>query len=133
MGKSMNVICITGNLGKDAEVRQVGDRSVANFSVAVGDRSKINGQWEDTTLWFKVALWGRAVDGVSRYLTKGTRVAVSGRLGVDTWTASDGTTRTDLKIDTSDVTLLGGGAESTGGTRQAAAPVRGMPDDDVPF
>jgi single-strand DNA-binding protein len=103
----MKTITIAGNIGKDAELRstQGGDK-VAGFSVAVESRE---GK-EKTTIWFDVSIWGKRAEALSQYLTKGTRVAVSGDLGKREY---EGKTYLTVKAD--QVTLLGGGQRDDSG------------------
>lgn len=100
----MKSIAIAGNIGKDAVTRstQNGDK-VTGWSVAVEER---NGQ-EKRTLWFDVSLWGKRGEALAQYLTKGTRVGVSGELST-----REHEGRTYLTIRANEVTLLGGGQQS---------------------
>jgi single-strand DNA-binding protein len=128
----MKNVTIAGGLGKDADLRttQNGDK-VLGFSVAVDDR---NGK-EKTTIWFDCSLFGKRAEALAQYLTKGTRVAVSGDLGKREY---EGKTYLTVKAD--QVTLLGGGrSEDSGHQRQdsgyGAAPAGGRDDmdDEIPF
>jgi len=74
----MNVLTISGNLGKDAVVRKAGDQSVAGFSIAMksgyGDKAQ--------TIWVDCSLWGKqAESGLVQYLKKGQFVVLSGEMG----------------------------------------------------
>ena len=73
----MKNLTIAGNIGKDAVTRttQSGD-SVTGWSVAVEER---NGQ-DKRTLYFDCSLWGKRGQALAQYLTKGSRVAVTGDL-----------------------------------------------------
>lgn len=55
---TQNISILTGRLGKEPEVRQVGDSEVANFSVAT-DRSwkDKNGEWQSKTTWHNIVKW----------------------------------------------------------------------------
>ena len=132
----MKTITIAGNIGKDAELRttQGGDQ-VAGFSVAVEGRE---GR-EMVTLWFDVSLWGRRGEALSQYLTKGTKVAVSGDLGTREYNG-----KTYLTVRASEVTLMGGGqsgggsggygsGQSQGSDPARQAPVDDLDQDEVPF
>ncbi len=104
----MNQVCITGNLTKDVEQRQTaGGRSVQNFRVAVNDRRKNNqtGEWEDVTSFIDCVAFGK--DGVAKYMTKGQKVGISGRLNQSTWQAQDGSSRSRIEIIANSVELLG--------------------------
>lgn len=69
----MNVITIVGNIGKDAEVKQYGERYKISFSVATNEKRKDG----DRTDWHNVNYWSKS-NKVAQYLTKGQQVAVQG-------------------------------------------------------
>lgn len=102
----MKTVAIAGNIGKDAVLRttQNGDK-VLGWSVAVEER---NGQ-DKRTIWFDCSLWGRRAEALAQYLTKGTRVAVSGELST-----REHEGKTYLTIRANEVTLLGGGQSRDG-------------------
>lgn len=73
----------TGNLGSDAELKQVGNTSVVQFNIASTKKgyTKQDGTVvDDVTTWINVKKW--KADGLAPYLTKGVRVAVSGELEI---------------------------------------------------
>lgn len=134
----MKTISIAGNLGKDAVTRttQSGDK-VTSWSVAVEERA---GQ-EKRTIWFDCTLWGKRGEALAQYLTKGTKVAVSGELSTR---EHDG--RTYLTVRAEAVTLLGGGEArnpSGGGDRRddrqssgygaGGRPGGDIDDSEIPF
>jgi single-strand DNA-binding protein len=106
---SFSKIIIIGNLGRDAEVRYtVQGIQVCDFTVATNEkRRNQNGEIENVTTWFRVNLWGKQVENISRYLTRGKQVLVEGRLRVDEWTDREGRNRYTLVINATDVRLLG--------------------------
>lgn len=70
---------LIGHLGKDAEVKEIGNTKVINFSVAVTERFKNQkGELVENTTWVDVAKWGTNVT-VAQYLKKGTQVYISGK------------------------------------------------------
>jgi single-strand DNA-binding protein len=99
---------VAGNIGQDAEVREAGDTSVVNFSIASNGRSKVDGEWVETTTWVRVAFFGARAQAVSQYLVKGKTVAVRGELSMRTFETKKGETRTSLELRADDVKLLGG-------------------------
>ena len=122
----MKSITIAGNLGKDAVVRTTpnGDK-VAGFGVAVEER---NGQ-DKRTIWFDCSLWGKRGEALANYLTKGTRVCVSGTLST-----REHEGKTYLTVSANEVTLMGGGErrEEQQGSGHADNSRRDL-DDDLPF
>ena len=150
---NINVVCITGNLTKDPELRQVGGgTSVCKLRVAVNSRRKDqSGEWVDKPNYFDVTVWGAQGENCATYLTKGRPVAVEGRLEWREWDAQDGGKRQAVEIIANSVQFLGsrGDAPAQGGgngfTAQSDVPADtsdfGDPepaavsasDDDIPF
>jgi single-strand DNA-binding protein len=87
-----------GNLGKDPELNQVGDKQVANFSIAV------NHGKEETT-WIGCSLWGPRASTFMQYVKKGSKIAVTGRGKLRTYDKKDGTQGQSLELDVNDFTL----------------------------
>lgn len=102
----MEKLLITGHIGQDAQIRQVGEDTVANFSVAVTHRTKKDGQAAtETTNWYNCALWrpSKVVD----YLKKGQPVLVEGRPQARIFTKKDNTPGIELGITVTHVELMG--------------------------
>lgn len=94
---------LAGNIGKDAETREVGSDTVTKFSVACNTGKK------DETQWVTCSMWGERGAKLRQYLTKGTRVAVTGRVSARAWKDKDGETRVDMEVRVDQLSLLGGG------------------------
>ncbi|MDD5037428.1 MAG: single-stranded DNA-binding protein [Methylococcaceae bacterium] len=125
----MNILCFTGNLGKDAETRytQSGD-AVVSFSAACkagfGDKA--------TTTWLRCSMFGKRGESVAPYLTKGTLVGVSGEFSAREWKDKDGQKRTSLEVRVNDLTLLGRKPETTASASADNPPADDL-GDDIPF
>lgn len=96
-------ITIQGFLGAAPEVRYTNDGlAVANLSIAHTPRKRDpqTDEWVDAgpTLWVVASVWGAVAEAVADTSQKGDLVAVSGQLGLDEWTDSDGVVCTDLVI-----------------------------------
>lgn len=113
---------ITGRLTADAVVRSVSEgKQVVNFSVAVNDSYKArSGERVTQTEFFDCFYW--IGTGIAQYLTKGTIVELSGRVGARAWVDSEGNARAGLNFHTSKITLHGGGA-----AKDTAQPVQVQP------
>lgn len=96
----MNNVVISGNLTKNPELRSNGTVSVCKFTVAVNDRKKNQqtGEWEDNPSFIPVVVFGRQADNCDKYLTKGRKVTVQGRIQTGSYQKQDGT-----KVYTTDV------------------------------
>lgn len=131
----MSIVHISGRIGRDAEVRTVGDGSVCNFSIA----ENIGFGANKKTQWWACALWGTRGEKLAPYLAKGTAVTVCGEVSVREYTTKDGTPKWELSCRVMDVALQGsredGGAERTESQKPAAPkPVDTSDfDDPLPF
>ena len=107
----MNVLTIAGNIGKDAKVNQVqtstGFINVANFSVAVATMKKDPSTGKAISQWFDCALWGDRADKIAQFLTAGTKVCVTGEVGVDSYQDGQGVMKPKLTVRVGNVTLQG--------------------------
>ena len=141
----LNKAMIIGNLGADPEVRYTkSGEPVANLSVATNEKwTDKSGQKQERTEWHKVTVWGKQAESCEKYLTKGRRVYVEGRIQTRDWEDKDGNKRYTTEIVAHTVTFLGGESAGGGGGRPARSP-QGQPqedpfadnsfdDDDIPF
>jgi single-strand DNA-binding protein len=105
---SFNKIIIVGNLGRDPELRYTPQgTAVCAFTVATNERRRDQaGEQQDITTWFRVTVWGKQAETVSKYLTKGRQVYVEGRLHVEEWTDKEGKPRHTLEVNASDVHFI---------------------------
>lgn len=95
----LNTCTISGNLCRDPELKATsGGMAVLSLSVAVNESRKVNGEWEDVASFVDVTMFGKRAEGVSRYLSKGTYVAVTGKLRQDRWEGKDGSKRSKLYV-----------------------------------
>jgi single-strand DNA-binding protein len=98
----VNVVILIGNLASDVDVREVGDgRKVAHFRLAVDRRSAAGG-----ADFLDVAVWEKQAESCGRFLSKGRRVAVDGRLRSRTWDDDDGKRRYAVEVVASSVEFL---------------------------
>ena len=95
---NINTAIITGNLTRDPELRQTASgTSVLQFSVAVNDRAKVNGEWTDRANYIDCTMFGTRADSLSKLLHKGSKVAVQGKLHWSSW-EKDGQKRSKLEV-----------------------------------
>ena len=88
----MNLVTLVGRLARDMELRSTNTgKAVGNFSVAVDRRFKKDGQ--PTADFFNVVAWGKQAELIDQYLSKGDRIALSGRLQTREYQAKDGSNR----------------------------------------
>jgi single-strand DNA-binding protein len=95
---------VTGFVGSDPQVRQVGEQSVASFSVAV---SRKNRAGEKLTVWVRVNCWNKLADVAQQYVKKGSLIQASSEwLRPSAWIDQSGTAQPSLDIDASRLVLL---------------------------
>ena len=105
---SINRVFVTGNLTRDAELRDTqGGTSYLRMGVAANDRRKNQqtGQWEDYPNFVDCVMFGTRAEAIARYLTKGTKVAVDGSLRYSSWEC-DGQRRSKLEVAVRDVEFM---------------------------
>lgn len=103
---NINTVCLSGNLTRDPEYRDVGDRGVCKLGLAVNGRKKDeSGDWVDVPNFFDVSVWGAPAKWCFDQLSKGSPVVVSGRLQWRQWQAEDGTNRSAVDVVAHDVVL----------------------------
>lgn len=113
-------ITIAGNLGRDPELKYIGDgKAVCDFSVAVAG-------WQDSTTWFKVTAWGKLAEVCNEYLHKGKQVLVVGEVKASAYLGKDGEAKASLEITAREVKFLGSKSDST-------SPSSGFEEEDMPF
>lgn len=127
MSRSLNKAIIIGNLGADPEVRSTGSgQRVATLSVATSRQwSNAAGERQEKTEWHRVVLWNSRVsqlaDIAEKYLKKGDKVYVEGRIEYRTWEDREGKTRYTTEINAREMIMLSG---RSGGDDGVPAPSR---------
>lgn len=104
MAKSVNKVILLGHVGKDPEIKTVGSGTkVANLTLATSDRVKDqSGAWQERTEWHSLVAFARLAEVIERYVKKGSKLYIEGRLETRSWQDShSGETKyqTQIKID----------------------------------
>ena len=102
----LNLVAITGRLAADPELHSTGNGTdVTRLRIAVG-RVKRQGEQRPGADFVDVVVWGEQAKYAGRYLAKGRRVAIKGRLQQRTWTTPDGANRSRLQVVADQVQFL---------------------------
>ncbi len=120
---SINRVNISGNLTRDPELRQTqSGTAVLSLGVAVNDRRRNpqTGEWEDYPNFVDCVMFGTRAESVSRYLSKGQKVAIEGKLRYSSW-ERDGQRRSKIEVVIEDLEFMSR-ADQTQGAYSAAAP-----------
>ena len=107
----INVVTISGNIGRDPELRQTqGGTQVLTFSLAVSDRKRNpqTGEWENATNWIPCVVFGNRAESLSRFLAKGMKCAVEGKLRQSSYQGKDGQKRSKIEVIVDEVEFLSG-------------------------
>lgn len=81
MARSVNRVTLVGNVGADPDVRETGNGTrVAHLSLATDRTFRRDGEVQRRTDWHRLTFWGKAADTVDRYVRKGSRLYVEGRI-----------------------------------------------------
>lgn len=136
----MNKAILIGRLGKDPELKQLGDNNaVCNVSMATGEKHKDkSGQIVETTEWHNLTFWGSQAETIAKFCTKGSQLMVEGKIKTETY-EKDGQKVYSTKIVVSQFEFLG--TKSSGDQQQASQPTIQTtqnsqvpePQDDLPF
>lgn len=128
MARGINKVILIGNLGAEPEMRSMpsGD-AVANVSIATSDtwKDKNTGEQREATEWHRVVFFGKIAEVVGKYLHKGSKVYVEGKLRTRKWQAQDGTDRysTEVVVDAGGTMQMLDGRPDGG--QQGQAPAQG--------
>ena len=104
---SINQVTISGNLGRDSELRKTqSGMAILSFTVAVNERRKNSqGEWSDYTNWIGVSMFGTRAEKLHDYLRKGTKVCVQGKLRYSEW-ERDGQKKSKIEVIADEIELM---------------------------
>ena len=125
MSRSLNKVTLIGNLGNDPEVRSTtGGNRVATFSLATSRSwNDASGNKQEKTEWHRCVVWNtknsQLADIVEKYVKKGDKLYVEGRIEYRQWQDKENQTRYSTEINVRELIMLGGGRGSSGGDYDA--------------
>lgn len=109
MNGSVNKVILIGNLGKDPDVRRLESGAVvASFPIATSEiyTDKTSGQKKEITDWHDVVVWRGLAEIAEKYIRKGTKIYVEGKLKKRSWQDKDGTMRYSTEVVGDEITIL---------------------------
>jgi single-strand DNA-binding protein len=123
---SVNKVILVGNVGSDPEVRYLErGTAIANFNLATTDRGYTmqNGtQVPDRTEWHPIVLWRNLAEWAEKYVRKGMKLYVEGKLQTRTW-EKDGQVRRKTEIIAENIQVLYRPADYRSPNNQVEEPV----------
>ena len=137
----VNKVILVGNLGADPELKYLPSGvPVVNFSLATSESwTDKDGERQERTEWHRLVLWRKLAEIAEKYLRKGSKLYVEGKLQTRSWDDQSGQKRYTTEIVVNDMQLLDGRSDMSGGGERGPPPseppttndVGG--DDDLPF
>lgn len=142
----MNKVILVGNLTRDPELQTTNSgKSVCRFGLAVPRRFS-NADGERGADFFNITVWGVNGENCHKYLKKGSKCGVAGRIQISTYDAADGSKRTSTDIIAEEVDFVGSRNQNDNGennysnssegktsANKETAELEEIDDDSLPF
>jgi len=134
----LNKVMLIGNLGADPELRQTtSGQSVCELRIATNESwfDKSTQTRKDRTEWHRVIVWGVSGENCAKYLSKGSKAYVEGRIQTREWEDQSGAKRYTTEIIAGSVQFLSSKGGGGGRQEQSPTPKQGgsFSDDEIPF
>lgn len=147
MSSSLNKIYLIGCLGHDPEVKATpSGKTVTTLSLATSESYGSGADRKETTQWHKIVLWEKIAELAGKFLKKGSKVHIEGKVTYRDYTGRDGTKKTATEIIGQNIIFLDGKSqqqsaptERSGEQKQSEPSAdafnygQGGMDSDVPF
>jgi single-strand DNA-binding protein len=103
-----NRVQLIGNLGSDPEVKELdGGKTFARFSIATNEKyTNQKGEKITDTQWHNVVAWGKTAENISKFLKKGSEVAIDGKLNNRSYDDKDGTKKYSTEVLVNEFMLM---------------------------
>ena len=147
MARGVNKVILIGNLGSDPEVKYLPNgNAVATLSLATSEswNDRTSGERQERTEWHRLVLWRKLAEIAEKYLKKGSKIFVEGKLQTRSWDDQSGQKRYTTEVVVNEMEMLdgrgeGGGNKDFGGgdpgpeVGPEVPSAVGDEDDDLPF
>lgn len=136
--KSLNKVFLIGVVGKDPEIRDTRNgNQMAYFSVATSEAWKDKqDQWQESTEWHNITVFGPKVDYVEKAVRKGVRIYIEGKVNTSEYTDKHGEKKRSTGVIANELMVLDKkeSGESRPHSKPKQEPVKNdYQDDDIPF
>lgn len=112
----MNKVILSGNLARDPELRSTASgKSVASMTLAVRRGWRKTDESQPDADFFPIVAWEKTAEFCRKYLMKGSRIIVEGRLQTRTYEAQDGSKRYITEVIANEIEFAGSKAQASGG------------------
>ena len=147
MSNGVNKVILIGNLGQKPEMRYTATNSaVANLSIATTEswKDRESGEMRDKTEWHKVVFFGKPAETIEKYLDKGSKIYIEGKLQTRKWQDKDGNDRWTTEIVGNQFNFLdsrpaqGDSSMNQSGSSSSSSSIpqsdnTGISEEDIPF
>jgi single-strand DNA-binding protein len=108
MNNALNLSLIEGRLTRDPDLLYTKNGSeICKFDIAVNSNFKTNGKDVNEVSFISVNTWNKVADACAKYLKKGAKVRVKGRLKQNSWTSKEGAKKNKIYVEAASVDFLG--------------------------
>ncbi|HEX7737232.1 MAG TPA: single-stranded DNA-binding protein [Ktedonobacteraceae bacterium] len=123
----LNKIMLIGHLGRDPELQLTANQGtpVTKFSLAVSRTYTVRGERKEETEWFNIITWNKLAETCEKYLHKGSKVYIEGRLTTRKYTDKEGIQRTAIEVIANEMQMLDPKSASGGSGSYAPASAGG--------
>jgi single-strand DNA-binding protein len=104
-----NKVQLIGNLGQNPEIKTLdGGKKLAKFSIATSETYRnVSGEKVTETQWHNLVAWGKLAEIIEKYISKGSEVAVEGKLTYRTYNDKEGVKKYFTEIQVNELLMLG--------------------------
>jgi len=104
-----NKVQLIGNLGTNPEIKTLdGGKKLARFNIATNESYRnVNGERVTETQWHSLVAWGKLAEIIEKYISKGSEVAVEGKLTYRTYNDKEGNKKYFTEIQVNELLMLG--------------------------
>lgn len=133
--KSLNKVEFIGNVGANPETKTLeSGNTVSTFSIATSDTYKNKqGEKQTQTYWHSIVVWGKLAEIVEKYVKKGDKLFLEGKLTNRSYDATDGTKRYITEIVMNNMILLSNKRNTNETPPEPVTPKKDNEPDDLPF
>ncbi len=135
MSGTLNKVMLIGHLGDEVKMHYFeGGNCIGRFPLATNETytNRQSGEKVTNTEWHNIVVRNKAAEICEKYLGKGDKIYVEGRLKTRQWQGEDGNMRYTTEVHVQDFTFLSTGRETGAGMQQQSAPVsRNQPSESV--
>jgi len=141
MSGTLNKVMLIGHLGDDVKMHYFdGGGSIGRFPLATNEsyQNKSTGEKINNTEWHNIVVRNKAAEICEKYLSKGDKIYIEGRIKTRKWTGEDGNDRYSTEINVNEFTFLSTKKEDSSGSESSNSssenidvPNTGI--DDLPF